>query len=179
MCISVVATVERLSAYLACERLHARMYAHVFLVMLGIDKCRTAYVTAIWSFAGMAGTNVIFQETTTLERSITGITFVSLVVEMCGSLVRHQIRTLRKTGRTNITLIRSAKEQTKRRLHNMLEYEYDGTDMNKPFAGVCPLVIFNFCSSCECFTARPTDEWLMTSMHDFVHIQIVRCTKGL
>lgn len=50
---------------------------------------------------------MILEQPAPLERTIARIAFVSFVVEVGGSLVRHEIRSLREAGRAHITFVRS------------------------------------------------------------------------
>lgn len=46
-----------------------------------------------------------------------------------------------------------------------------------PFASVSTFMIFDFGSSCKRFATCSANEWLVTGMNDFMHLQIVLWTK--
>lgn len=48
-------------------------------------------------FTRMRSLDMVFEQTTPFEGTITGVAFVSFVIEMCGTFVGHQIGSLSKT----------------------------------------------------------------------------------
>lgn len=85
--IAIIPRVEGLSAYLALEGLFPGVYSQVLLVVFGVNKAGVAFLTLIRTLSCVNTHNVIDQQSLPLECLITTIALISLLLEMCSSLV--------------------------------------------------------------------------------------------
>lgn len=114
------------------------------------------YITSIRTFAGMLCLHMIIQQTFSFETSITSGTFVSLIIQMCSAFMGHQIRSLRKTGITNVADVRPLKTR------NISVFRLNGQTLTPSvyLARMGSFVVLYFSSPSECFVAYTTNEWL-------------------